>query len=244
MKIVILRGAAGEQGITAIGSDDGSRWVLVNVSSSVAQQLASGEPALPHPALAKADVRAVLITDAQIEHVGGLLGLRAGAPIDLYATPAVFEELTTELPVLPVLQHYCGVHWRVVAVAGDDNVATFQVEGMPELEFTAIATRVPAPPHAAHRRAPVVGDSIALAVRDRATGQRVFCAPGLSRFGPQELAWMHEADCVLFDAGDADADDLPPLPAAARKVVFGAQPADSLAAQGIEPAYDGMEITL
>ena len=242
MKIVILRGAGGEQAITAIGSDDG-HWVLVNVSASVAQQLATGQPALPHPGLDNADVRAVVLTDAQIEHVGGLLGMRAGAPIDLFATPAVFEELTTELPVLPVLQHHCGVHWRVVAVAGDDNVATFQVEGMPDLEFTALATRVPAPPHAAQRRAPVVGDSIALAVRDRATGQRVFCAPGLSRFSPQELAWMREADCVLVDA-DGDVSDLPPMPAAARKVVFGARGSDALTALGIEPAYDGMEITL
>jgi pyrroloquinoline quinone biosynthesis protein B len=163
----------------------------------------------------------------------------------------VFEELTTALPVLPVLQHYCGVHWRVVPVAGDHGVATFQVEGMPELEFSAIATRVPQPPHTVHRRQPVVGDSIALAVRDRQTGQRVFCAPGLARFGAQELAWMREADCLLVD-GLAEGDDerapncvdlLPQMPAR-HKVLFGAGPARGLADLGIELAYDGMEIEL
>lgn len=249
MKIVILRGAGGEQGITALRSDQG-RWVLLNVSASVAQQLGAGGPVLAHPGLAESEVRAIVLTDAQIEHIGGLLGLRAGAPIDLYATPAVFEELTTALPVLPVLQHYCGVHWRVVPVAGDDNVASFQVEGMPDLEFTAIATRVPAPPHAAHRRPPVVGDSIALAVRDRASGQRVFCAPGVGHVGAHELAWMREADCVLVD-GEAFAADGPlpdwvtllPQMAATRKVVFGAAGDARLAALGLERAYDGMEIT-
>lgn len=238
MKIVILRGAGGEQGITALGTGDG-RWVLVNVSASVAEQLATGRPALPHPGLRDADVRAVLLTDAQIEHVGGLLGLRAGAPIDLYATPAVFEDLTTTLPVLPVLQHYCGVHWRVVPVAGDQNVAAFTVEGMPELEFTAIATQVPPQPHAAHGREPLVGDSIALAVFDRTTGQRVFLAPGLQRIGQHELPWVAEADCLLVEQAD---DLLPQLPAR-HKVVFGSAGRD-LSRWGAEPAFDGMEIEL
>lgn len=238
MKIVILRGAGGEQGITALGTGDG-RWVLVNVSASVAEQLATGRPELPHPGLRDADVRAVLLTDAQIEHVGGLLGLRAGAPIDLYATPAVFEDLTTTLPVLPVLQHYCGVHWRVVPVAGDQAVAAFTVEGMPGLEFTAIATRVPPPPHAAHAQAPRVGDSIALAVVERSTGQRVFLAPGLDHIGQQELPWMAEADCLLVDHAD---DVLPRLPAR-HKVVFGSAGRD-LSRWGAEPAFDGMEIEL
>ena len=251
MKIVILRGAGGEHGITALGCADG-RWVLVNVSATVAHELGSADGAAFRRGLHDADVRALVLTDATVEHVGGLLGLRGGAPIDLYATPAVFEELTTTLPVLPMLRHYCGVHWRVVPVAGDSRVAQFGVEGMPTLEFTAIATRNPLPPHAAERRAAVVGDSIVLAVRDRSTGQRVFCAPGLARIGATELAWMHEADCVLVDGAAAGGDgiaggcvELLPQVAARRKVVFGS-PAqrNRLAELGIEVAYDGMEIEL
>lgn len=252
MKVVVLRGAGGEQGITAIGVAD--RWVLVNVSAAVAHQLGRGED-LGHAGLRAADVRALVLTDTQIEHVGGLLALRSGAPIDLYATPAVFEDLTTTLPVLPVLQHYCGVHWRVVPVAGDQAVASFQVEGLPTLAFTAIATRVPPPPHAAHRRQPVVGDSVALAVHDHATGQRVFCAPGLAQVGSTEFAWMREADCLLLDAEAPGSDhaapnwvDLLPQMPARHKVVFGDGPRlggrGKLAAMGIELAYDGMEIEL
>lgn len=248
MKIVVLRGAPGEQGITALGTP-GGRWLLINVSASVAQELARGT--LQHPGLNNAAVRAVVLTDATIEHVGGLLALRDGAPIDLYATPAVFEELTTAMPVLPALQHYCGVHWRVVPVAGDDSVASFRVEGMPELEFTAIATRTTQPPHAAHRRAPVVGDSIALAVHDHGTGQRVFCAPGLSRIGDTEYEWMREADCVLVDTPDDDEggtlDLLPKMPAR-HKVLFGdgagRTQKERLAELGIKLAYDGLEIEL
>ena len=274
MKIVILRGgqalrrrrdadASGgstrERGVMALGNGSG-RWVLVNMSPGVAHQLDSDLRLDSHLGLPEPEVRAVVLTDAQVDHVGGLLSLRDGAPIDLYATPAVFEQLTTALPVLPVLQHYCGVHWRVVPVAGDRRVASFRVEGMPSLEFTAVATHSPLPPHLASTPRgdqPQVGDSIALAVRDLATGQRVFCAPGLAQIGATEFEWMREADCLLLDQlqptpGTAGASsDSPPwldllrgMPAR-HKVLFGAEPAqDGWAATGIAMAYDGMEIEL
>ncbi len=268
MKIVILGGGAisadaphhdaTSRGIAALGTDDG-HWVLINVSAAVAQQLARGAATRAHRQLFDADVRAVVLTDAQVEHMGGLLGLRNGSAIDLYATPAVFEDLTTTLPVLPVLQHYCGVHWHVVPVAGDTRLATFRVDGMPTLEFTALATQMPSPPHAAHQQ-PLVGDSIALAVRDLATGQRVFCAPGLTRIGPFEFDWMREADCLLVDGqmSDNQPDDLTGSGAsswvellsglpARHKVLFAggsAHPRRALAERGIALAYDGLEIDL
>ena len=243
----------------ALGDDSG-RWILVNMSPAVAHQLDSDIRLDQHAGLPAPDVRAVVLTDAQVDHVGGLLSLRDGAPIDLYATPAVFEDLTTALPVLPVLQHYCGVHWHVVPVAGDRRVAAFRVDGMPTLEFTALATRMPAPPHLAHAEHPQVGDSIAIAVRDLVSGQRVFCAPGLAQIGAEEFEWMREADCLLMDSPPVDpaappsAITLPPwldllrdLPAR-HKVLFGALPAEPprgmLADRGIALAYDGMEIAL
>ena len=284
MKIVILRGGSAlrrrrdpnspagstrDRGVMALGNGAG-RWVLVNMSPGVAHQLDSDLRLDSHLGLPEPDVRAVVLTDAQVDHVGGLLSLRDGAPIDLYATPAVFEQLTTALPVLPVLQHYCGVHWRVVPVGGDRRVASFRVEGMPTLEFTAVATQSPLPPHLAHathtarREQPQVGDSIALAVQDLATGHRVFCAPGLSQIGSTEFEWMREADCLLLDnllpeagtgaATAADAtgnlpwlDLLRGMPAR-HKVLFADGPAVAAqpgwAAQGIALAYDGMEIEL
>jgi pyrroloquinoline quinone biosynthesis protein B len=263
MKIVVLRGGGplrrrpaqrpgtNDRGVLALGSDTG-QWVLLNVSAAVARQLET-DPALDaHPGLADAALRRVVLTDAQVDHVGGLLSLRDGAPIELYATPAVFESLTTALPVLPVLQHYCGVHWHVVPVAGDRREASFYVEGWPTLEFTAIAIPAPALPHAGEH--PRIGDAIALAVRDVATGQRVFCAPGVTPTGGLAYDWMREADCLLVDGPPHDEpldpawiDLLRDLPAR-HKVLFAADGAhggrDALAERGISLAYDRMEIVL
>lgn len=254
MKVLILGGAtpqpdaahpAGtrERGVMAL-ADDAGGWLAVNMSPYVAHSLEM-QP-LAHAALPALALRRVLLTDAQLDHVSGLLSLRDGAPIHLYATPAVFEALSATLPVLPVLQHYCGVHWHMVPVAGDRRSAGFQVDGLPSLEFTAVAVDTPAPPHTPRQGGPVVGDSIALAVRDRVTGQRVFCAPGLSQLAGHALDWMREADCLLLDPPHQDA--LPTLQAlpARHKVLLGAPPAlaATLGPHGIALAYDGMCITL
>lgn len=239
------------RGVIALGNGSG-QWVLINMSPAVAHQLDTDPGLQQHPGLQGGEVRAVVLTDAQVDHVGGLLSLRDGPVIDLYATPTVFEQLTTALPVLPVLQHYCGVHWRVVPVAGDLPAASFRVEGLPTLEFTAVATQTVQPPHLAQTEPPRVGDSIALAVRDLATGQRLFCAPGLAQLGDTELDWMREADCLLLDASLGDAPpwlatlrDLP----ARHKVLFcdAAQPhslPSDWAKYSIALAHDGMEIAL
>ena len=274
MNIVILRGGAPrrrrndtrntgsrspesgtrDRGVMAISAGDDGRasrkWVLVNMSPAVAHQLDSDLRLDQYPGLPDGELRTVVLTDAQVDHVGGLLSLRDGSPIDLYATPAVFEELTTSLPVLPVLQHYCGVHWHVVPVAGDRLQASFRVEGLPNLEFTAVATRTPAPPHMARGEHGVVGDSIALAIRDTVTGQRVFCAPGLAQPGSDAFEWMQGADCLLMDcpAPDAAPDWLATLRTlpARHKVLLGApvHSLEGLGDDGISLAYDGMEIQL
>lgn len=280
MKLIVLKG--GEERMAVPGmirpsstqtrapgavavSGDGLHWVLVNVSPSVASQLSTDARLLRHHGLPDAAVRAVVLTDAQIDHVTGLLSLRDGAPIHLYATPAVFEELTQTLPVLPMLEHYCGVHWHVIPVAGECREAVFHVDGQPNIEFTAIATDSPRPPHAAHQGSPSTGDSIAIAMRDLSTGQRFFCTNGLAGVGTAALDWMSAADCVIVGddiaprwlPGEAPYEMLRQLagararrklllrPAVLEDVAIDPQAAaGQLSNLGIELAVDRMEIEL
>lgn len=162
-------------------SADGASWVLLNASPDLCQQIRS------HPQLHAAgddgdgtpgtSIKAVVLLDAQVDHVAGLLGLRDGPCLDLYATPCVFEDLTTGLPLLNVLQHYCGTRWHMLPVAGDRICAEFQVEGIAALHFTALAVAGKAPPYSLHRREQVVGDHIALLVEDLRDGARLLYSP-------------------------------------------------------------------
>ncbi|HEV8689630.1 MAG TPA: MBL fold metallo-hydrolase, partial [Ideonella sp.] len=103
MKIRVL--SAGAPGSSIAVSADGQGWLLINASPMWRPPAVGMPPGPP---------RAVLLTDARLDHVAGLLGLRDGRPLELYCTPRVFEELTGELALLPVLDHYCGVHWHLL----------------------------------------------------------------------------------------------------------------------------------
>jgi len=180
-------------------SADGANWLLCNASPDILTQIRA-TPAL-QPARARRDsgIAAVMLMDAQIDHVTGLLGLREGPTIDLYATPCVFEDLTTGLPLLNVLEHFCGTRWHMLPVAGSRSSAAFDIAGFPALRFTAIAIPGKAPPYSPHRREQVVGDNIALLIEDLDDGRRLFYSPGLATVGERELQWMRDADCLMVD---------------------------------------------
>ncbi len=264
MKLVILRGGThhlsanrlptrdpaptGRHGVVALGDPDGEHWALLNMAPNVAEQLQEDPGLRCHSGLPDPGVRSIILTDAQIDHVTGLLSLRDGAPIDLYATPAVFEVLSQHMPVLQMLQSYCGVHWHVIAVAGETASANFRVEGLPTLEFTAFATDSLPPPYPMEPGTPTsTGLSVAIAVRDTQNGQRLFLSQGAQTLGSTELDWLRSADCVMLDERTSWPRDEPSPPwRAKRKVMLkshwlgerGAGP------DGFEPAYDGMVIHL
>jgi pyrroloquinoline quinone biosynthesis protein B len=69
-------------------SGDGRGWAILNASPDIRSQLAV-TPAL-HPTGARASpVRAVLLTNGDIDHVAGLLGLRETQRFDLFATAEI-----------------------------------------------------------------------------------------------------------------------------------------------------------
>jgi len=193
-----VRAAERTQSSIAV-SADGQSWALLNASPDIGGQIRLHPQLHPREGLRDTPIKAVVLMDAQIDHVTGLLGLREGPCIDLYATRCVFEDLTTGLPILDVLQHYCGTRWHMLPVDGQSTQAEFAIEAVPGLRFTALAIPGKAPPYSPHRREQVIGDNIALRIEDTADGATLFYSPGLARVGEQEIAWLDDADCVLVD---------------------------------------------
>ncbi|HQT19177.1 MAG TPA: pyrroloquinoline quinone biosynthesis protein PqqB [Thiobacillus sp.] len=180
-------------------SQDGLDWVLLNASPDLGQQIRDN--AVLHPRAEPRDtpIRAIVLMDAQLDHVTGLLSLREGPPVELYCTPGVLEDLTVGLPILPTLRHYCGVHWNEVSVVGNNTSAEFTVPALPRLRFTAVAVAGRAPPYSARRDAPAVGDNIALIIDDIGTGERLFYAPGLAHVDQAAQEALAGATCVMVD---------------------------------------------
>jgi pyrroloquinoline quinone biosynthesis protein B len=184
----------------------------------------------------------VVLMDAHIDHVAGLLSLREGPRLNVFATPAVFEDLTTGLPLFHVLENYCGIRWQVLPVAGDQLEANFQVPGMNDLRFTALAMPGDAPPYSLHRREATAGDHIAVLVEDLRNGHRLFYSPGPVAMDAATLAHLQSADRLLIDGSDWPGKQ-PALAASSRQNVLIHVNVAPLAAQ-VELAYDGMEIEL
>ncbi len=187
------------------------------------------------------DSATVVLTGMQRDQVSGLLDLRDGAPIDLYATPAVFEHLTLTLPLLPVLQQFCGVQWHLIPVAGEQRAADFAIERWPSLVFTALTT------------GDVTGERIALAVRDERSQARLFVVHGQSLDSAAfdaMLDWMKDADCVVIDRAPQGTNtrwlDRLAGVASPRKLLLDANGSDRslFSARGIECAQGAMEFEL
>jgi pyrroloquinoline quinone biosynthesis protein B len=193
-------------------SADGASWVLVNASPDILAQLRA-TPAL-HPARPGRDSRiaAVMLMDAQVDHVTGLLMLREGKPLPLYCTASVWGDLNTGLPLAPVLSHYCGVVWHELPLAKAGAVPpSLQVPAIDGIRFTPLALSSKAPPYSPHREHPEIGDNIGLLIEDTATGKSVFYAPGLGAIDPHIEAAMRSSDCVLVDGTFWRADEMTEL---------------------------------
>jgi pyrroloquinoline quinone biosynthesis protein B len=178
-------------------NDGGEDWILVNASPDLRAQLELCPAMQPGRAVRDTAIAAVLIVDAQIDHSTGLMTLREHTrPLPVYCTPSVHGDLTTGYPLLSVLEHYCGVEWRPIDAVGRK---TFSVPELPGIAIEPLPIPGEAPPYSPRRHRPAEDDTIGLSFVDRASGRRVFYAPGLGEFTPAVIAEAEHADVVLID---------------------------------------------
>ncbi|PXW28508.1 pyrroloquinoline quinone biosynthesis protein PqqB [Paraburkholderia caballeronis] len=177
-------------------SANGEDWLLVNASPDLLAQIAANPELQPARRTRDTGIAAALVIDAQIDHVTGLLMLRErDTPLPLYATDAVWDDLSTGFPVAPILSHYCGVEHRRIALDG----APLSLAELPGVQIDALPLSSKAPPYSPHRHAPARGDNLGLTITNPRSGRRAFYAPGLGAIEPHVLDAMREADLLLVD---------------------------------------------
>lgn len=178
-------------------SSNGSDWVLINASPDILTQLRATPALQPGRCARDTGIAAVMLMDAQIDHVTGLLMLREGSPLPLYCTAAVWDDLTIGLPLVHVLSHYCGVQWHVLAP--NHTIAPVEVPGIDDIRFTPLMLSSKAPPYSPHREMAQPGDNLGLLIENKKNGKKIFYAPGLGKIEAHIEAAMHAADCLLVD---------------------------------------------
>ncbi|HEY3598393.1 MAG TPA: pyrroloquinoline quinone biosynthesis protein PqqB [Paraburkholderia sp.] len=177
-------------------SVDGDAWLLVNASPDILAQIAANPELQPARHARDTGIAAVLLMDAQIDHVTGLLMLREHtAPLPLYATDSVWQDLSTGFPVTSILSHYCGIERHVIPL----DTAPLEIAALPGVRIEALPLSSKAPPYSPHRAAPQRGDNIGLLLTALDSGKRAFYAPGLGALEPHVRDAMRRADLLLVD---------------------------------------------
>jgi pyrroloquinoline quinone biosynthesis protein B len=177
-------------------SADGINWILFNASPDIKKQLDDFPAFQPARLVRDTAISAIVITDAQIDHVTGLLTLREhNKPWEIYCTDAVKDDLTTGFPVFNILGYFRGINHHEIAT--DQSI--FTIPTAIGIEFTAVPLLSNAPPYSPRRDKPVPGDNIGMHIKDTRTGKSLFYAPGLGVAEPHVLEYMRNADCILVD---------------------------------------------
>jgi len=190
-----LRARARTQSSIAVSADD-VHWLLVNASPDLLQQVKESPCLQPARHIRDSGIAAVLVVDAQIDHVTGLLMLRERrSPLPLLATSEVFDDLSSGFPIVDILSHFCQIKHYVLTPDG----SAFEVPDVPGLSLQAVSLSSKPPPYSPFRGAPRVGDNIGLIFTHPQTSQKVFYAPGLAAVTDALLAIMSDCVAVLVD---------------------------------------------
>ncbi|MCH9798887.1 MAG: pyrroloquinoline quinone biosynthesis protein PqqB [Betaproteobacteria bacterium] len=177
-------------------SANGTDWILFNASPDIKKQLDDFPAMQPARQVRDTAITAIVITDAQIDHVTGLLTLREhNKPWDIYCTDSVKDDLTTGFPVFNILSHFRGINHHTIAT----DQSTFTIPTAEGIEFTAVPLLSNAPPYSPHRDNTVPGDNVGMNIKDTRSGKSLFYAPGLGVAEPHVLEYMRNADCILVD---------------------------------------------
>lgn len=182
-------------------SADGRRWVILNASPDLRQQINDRRPLHPAPDGPKrsSPIAAVVLTNADVDHVAGLLSLRENHPFALYAHRRVLDVLgrngifdvlspkSVERRELPVDARVAlrdrdgeslGLEIEAFAVPGK---AALWLEGGGEVDLQSMN-----------------GDTIGLRVRS-ADAREFFYIPGCAALGTELAGRLRSAELVFFD---------------------------------------------
>jgi pyrroloquinoline quinone biosynthesis protein B len=183
-------------------SADGRQWVLLNAAPDLRQQINDTPELHPRPedGARNSPIKAVVLTNGDVDAIAGLLTLREGQPLTVYATARVLEVLATN-SVFDVLD--AGLVKRIQMTYG----RPFAVEGpQGPLGLTAEAFDVPGkiPLYLEDARGGAglgtqEGDTAGLKITETATGKHFFYIPGCSKVDDALRVRLKDAPLVFFD---------------------------------------------
>ncbi|MGB3390050.1 MAG: pyrroloquinoline quinone biosynthesis protein PqqB [Pseudaminobacter sp.] len=185
-------------------SADRHGWVLLNASPDIRQQIAATPQLQPQPgsALRSTPIRAVVLTNADVDHIAGLLSLRERQPFAVYATSQVLAALDAN-SIFNVLDPQI-VPRRILDIPGETeikdaegNAAGIRVEAFAVPGKIALYLEDATRPEADFGSE--AGDTIAIRIIGEDDGRSAFYIPGCARIDTALRNRLAGAACLFFD---------------------------------------------
>ena len=173
-------------------STDGASWVLLNCSPDIREQIAATPALHPRGPGRGSPIAGVVVTNADIDHSGGLLTLREGTPLVIFATEAVMEALRGNRMFSALAEGT--VSWQ--AIAPEEHF-----EPLPGVSVSPFAVPGKLPLYLeADQAAAAAGETvcIGLAVRHQGGGELLY-VPGTAAVDDGLRGRAARADVLLFD---------------------------------------------
>lgn len=188
-------------------SEDGDAWFLLNASPEIRQQIESFSPLHPRGPR-DSPVRAILLTNGDLDHCLGLFSLRESHHLVIYATERVRRGLEESNAIFRTLQRFPEqVTWRVLTLGREEELNG--LDGSPSgLSVVALAAPGKLPIHLEGLMAPDPEDNVGLWIRERRTGRLAVYLPGIASLDTRILQAVEGADCLFFDGTFWSSDEL------------------------------------
>jgi pyrroloquinoline quinone biosynthesis protein B len=186
-----IRAKARTQCSVAI-SADGSRWTLLNASPDLRGQIFSFPDLLPNSRVRGSAIDAVLLSDAELDHITGLLSLREAQPIRLYCTARVFDWVFASNPIFAALNQ--PERFRCISVQN----RKIETAGC-GLGFEAIFVSGKVPTYVKTPPINCEGAAVAWKFIDSGAGSSLLYVPAIKEVDDRFIAAAVECDCLMFD---------------------------------------------
>ncbi len=187
-------------------SADGSRWLLLNCSPDVAAQIEAFPPLQPHETRGT-PIAGMLLTDANVDHIGGLATLRqSGEHRFILRSSAVVRAIATAQPAFapfaqpPHLWPAASLGEVCEPAAPDDIVGT-------KLVVRAVAVAGTTPGFDGRRSLP--GAVVAYEISEPRGDARLLFAPVFAELDAPLLEAMARATVAFLDGSFYSDDELP-----------------------------------
>ena len=140
-------------------------------------------------------IEGVVLTDGEIDHSLGVVLLREGKRVPLYATAAVRSVLEYDSRILPMTRAFAEVPFTELPL--DAPIKLLHADGT-DSGLTVEAFSVPAGPPQFALVAPE-GHTVGLLLRETETGRTCVFVPGCGGLTPALRDRLTQADVLLFD---------------------------------------------